>query len=135
LQPASLLSATGLTLRRSQPIQTQGKSAALARKIVDDARALQKPARSILLEMVPDRLCQLITERAKDCIIMSLGSGPRHGQLLILPRYVRPIAPGPAVFGNAGEVILNGLKQYHDEVIAGSSRREKLVRHAGRRIR
>lgn len=24
------------------------------------------------------------------------------------------------VFGNAGEVILNGLKAYHDEVIAGT---------------
>jgi len=101
----------------------QGKSAGLARRIVDDARALQDAgAFMILLEMVPDRLCQLITSRAKDCIIMSLGSGPHaHGQLLIYhdmfglyPRFMPRMAK---VFGNAGEVILNGLRQYHDEVI------------------
>lgn len=101
----------------------QGKSAALARQIVEDARALQEAgAFMILLEMVPDRLCQLITSRARDCIIMSLGSGPHaHGQLLIYhdmfglyPRFKPRMAK---VFGNAGEVILDGLKQYHSEVI------------------
>jgi 3-methyl-2-oxobutanoate hydroxymethyltransferase len=101
----------------------QGKSAGLAMQIVEDARALQEAgAFMILLEMVPDRLCELITARAKDCIIMSLGSGPNaHGQLLIYhdmfglyPRFKPRMAK---VFGNAGEVILNGLKQYHDEVI------------------
>jgi len=101
----------------------QGKSAGLAMQIVEDARVLQEAgAFMILLEMVPDRLCELITARAKDCIIMSLGSGPNaHGQLLIYhdmfglyPRFKPRMAK---VFGNAGEVILNGLKQYHDEVI------------------
>ncbi len=103
--------------------KVQGKSSALAKQIVDDAKALQEAgAFMILLEMVPDRLCQIITQRAKDCIIMSLGSGPHaHGQLLIYhdmfglyPRFKPRMAK---VFGNAGEVILNGLKQYHDEVI------------------
>lgn len=75
----------------------------------------------ILLEMVPDRLCQLITERAEECIIMSLGSGPHaHGQLLIYhdmfglyPRFKPRMAK---LFGNAGEVILNGLSSYVEEV-------------------
>src|SRR5512146_1429654 len=101
----------------------QGKGAAQAKKILDDAKALEEAgAFCILLEMVPDRLCKLITERAKHCIIMSLGSGPHaHGQLLIYhdafglyPRFKPRMAK---VFGNAGEVILNGLKGYHDEVI------------------
>jgi len=101
----------------------QGKSWTLAKKIVDDAQALEKAgAFIILLEMVPDRLCELITQRAENCIIMSLGSGPHaHGQLLIYhdmfglyPRFKPKMAK---VFGNAGEVILNGLKCYHDEVI------------------
>jgi 3-methyl-2-oxobutanoate hydroxymethyltransferase len=101
----------------------QGKSAELAKKIVVDAKALEKAgAFAILLELVPDRLCQLITERAENCIIMSLGSGPdAHGQLLIYhdmfglyPKFKPKMAK---VFGNAGEVILNGLKAYHDEVI------------------
>lgn len=102
----------------------QGKSATLAKKIVDDAKALEEAgAFMILLEMVPDRLCQLITSRAKDCIIMSLGSGPdAHGQLLIYhdmfglyPRFKPRMAK---MFADAGEVILNGLQSYHDEVIA-----------------
>ncbi len=63
----------------------QGKGALQAKKIADDAKALEEAgAFAILLELVPDRLCQLITERADNCIIMSLGSGPHaHGQLLI----------------------------------------------------
>lgn len=102
--------------------RVQGKSAALAKKIVDNSRALEEAgAFMILLEMVPDRVCKLITERAQNCIIMSLGSGPSaHGQLLIYhdmfglyPRFRPKMAKA---FGNAGEVILNGLKQYVSEV-------------------
>jgi 3-methyl-2-oxobutanoate hydroxymethyltransferase len=104
--------------------RVQGKSALLAKKILDDAKALEHAgAFSILLEMVPDRLCKLITERAENCIIMSLGSGPdAHGQLLIYhdmfglyPKFKPKMAK---VYGNAGEIILNGLKNYHDEVIS-----------------
>jgi 3-methyl-2-oxobutanoate hydroxymethyltransferase len=104
--------------------RVQGKSAELAKKIMDDAKALEKAgAFAILLEMVPDRLCRLITERAEGCIIMSLGSGPdAHGQLLIFhdmfglyPKFKPKMAK---VYGNAGEVILSGLKSYHDEVIS-----------------
>jgi 3-methyl-2-oxobutanoate hydroxymethyltransferase len=103
--------------------RVQGKSAELAKRIIDDAKALEKAgAFAILLEMVPDRICKLITERAENCIIMSLGSGPdAHGQLLIYhdmfglyPKFKPKMAK---VFGNAGEVILKGLTAYHDEVI------------------
>lgn len=102
--------------------RVQGKGALQAKKIIDNAKALEKAgAFMILLEMVPDRVCKLITERAENCIIMSLGSGPHaHGQLLIYhdmfglyPRFKPRMAK---VFGNAGEVILNGLKQYVAEV-------------------
>jgi 3-methyl-2-oxobutanoate hydroxymethyltransferase len=100
----------------------QGKGAAQAKKILDDARALEEAgAFCILLEMVPDRLCQLITQRARHCIIMSLGSGPHaHGQLLIYhdafglyPRFKPRMAK---VFANAGAVITEGLKCYVKEV-------------------
>lgn len=100
----------------------QGKSAALAKKIVDDAKALEEAgAFCILLELVPDRLCQLITERAKNCIIMSLGSGPHaHGQLLIYhdafalyPKFKPRMAK---VFADAGAVIREGLNGYVKEV-------------------
>lgn len=100
----------------------QGKGAAQAKKILDDAKALEEAgAFCILLEMVPDRLCQLITRQAKHCIIMSLGSGPHaHGQLLIYhdafglyPRFKPRMAK---VFANAGAVISEGLSAYVREV-------------------
>ncbi len=100
----------------------QGKSATLAKKIVDDAKALEEAgAFCILLELVPDRLCQLITERAKNSIIMSLGSGlGAHGQLLIYhdafalyPKFKPRMAK---VFADAGAVIREGLNGYVKEV-------------------
>jgi len=100
----------------------QGKSATLAKKIVDDAKALEEAgAFMILLELVPDRLCQLITERAKNCLIMSLGSGPHaHGQLLIYhdafalyPKFKPKMAK---VFADAGAAIREGLNGYVKEV-------------------
>lgn len=100
----------------------QGKSAAIAKKIVDDAKALEEAgAFMILLELVPDRLCQLITTRAKNAIIMSLGSGPHaHGQLLIYhdafalyPKFKPRMAK---VFADAGAVIRAGLEGYVQEV-------------------
>ena len=102
--------------------RVQGRGALQAKKIMDDAKALEKAgAFAILLEMVPDRVCELITERAEDCFIISLGSGPdAHGQLLIYhdmfglyPRFKPRMAK---VYADAGQVILNGLKQYVDEV-------------------
>lgn len=102
--------------------RVQGKGAQQAKRIVDSARALEEAgAFAILLEMVPDRLCRLITERAEKCFIISLGSGPHaHGQLLIYhdmfglyPRFKPKMAK---VFGEAGRVILEGLQRYAAEV-------------------
>jgi 3-methyl-2-oxobutanoate hydroxymethyltransferase len=102
--------------------RVQGRDVARAKKIIDDAKALEEAgAYSILLEMVPDRLCQLITQRAKNCFIISLGSGLHaHGQLLIYhdafglyPRFKPRMAK---VFANAGQLIQEGLKQYVKEV-------------------
>ncbi len=117
LTPQSVSSLGGFRL--------QGKGALQAKKILDDAKALEKAgAFAVLLELVPDRLCQLITERAENCIIISLGAGPKaHGQLLIYhdmfglyPKFKPRMAK---VFGEAGKVILDGLKQYANEVQTG----------------
>jgi len=106
--------------------RVQGKGALQAKKIIDAAKSLENAgACMILFEMVPDRVCKLITERAVDCLILSLGSGPHaHGQLLIYhdmfglyPRFKPRMAK---VFGNAGEVILNGLQGYVQEVTSGT---------------
>jgi 3-methyl-2-oxobutanoate hydroxymethyltransferase len=103
----------------------QGKGALQAKKIIDDAKALEEAgAFAVLLELVPDRVCRLITERADNCIIISLGAGPQaHGQLLIYhdmfglyPKFKPRMAK---VFGDAGKVILGGLTQYVNEVTTG----------------
>ena len=102
--------------------RVQGRGAEQAKRIVDSAAALEEAGVfMILLEMVPDRLCKLVTERAKNSIIMSLGSGPdAHGQVLIyhdmMGLYPRFKPRMVKVFANAGEVILNGLKNYVEEV-------------------
>ena len=114
LTPQSVSSLGGFRL--------QGKSSETAKKIVDDAKALEEAGVfMILLEMVPDRVCQLITEHANDCLIMSLGSGPyAHGQLLIYhdafglyPKFKPRMAK---VFADAGKVIREGLELYVKEV-------------------
>lgn len=102
--------------------RVQGRSAAQAKKIVNDARALEDAGVfSILLEMVPSRVCQLISERSTVPII-SLGSGPHaHGQLLIFhdmfglyPKFTPKMA---RIYGNAGQIILDGIRQYVEDVI------------------
>jgi 3-methyl-2-oxobutanoate hydroxymethyltransferase len=117
LTPQSVSSLGGFRL--------QGKGALQAKKIIDDAKALETAgAYAILLEMVPNRVCQLITERADNCLIISLGAGPHaHGQMLIYhdmfglyPKFKPRMAK---VFGNAGQVILDGLKAYVSEVRTG----------------
>ncbi len=55
----------------------QGKGALQAKQIFDDAMALEQAGVfAILLELVPDRLCKLITERVTSCFIISLRRGP-----------------------------------------------------------
>jgi len=102
--------------------RVQGRGAAQAKQIMDDAKALEEAGASlILLEMVPDRVTEMITAAADNCLIMSLGSGPdAHGQLLIYhdmfglyPKFKPKMAK---VYGNAGEVILEGLTAYAKEV-------------------
>ncbi len=109
----------------------QGKGALQAKKILDDAKALEEAgAFAILLELVPDRLCKLITERAENCFIIALGSGlDAHGQLLIYhdmfglyPKFKPRMAK---VYADAGNVIQEGLNQYVEEVTKRSFPKEE----------
>lgn len=106
--------------------RVQGKGALQAKKIIDDAKSLEQAgAFSILFEMIPERLMKIITDRMETCFSISLGSGLHaHGQLLIYhdmfglyPKFKPRMAK---VFGEAGKVILDGLKQYASEVEQGS---------------
>jgi 3-methyl-2-oxobutanoate hydroxymethyltransferase len=102
--------------------KVQGRDALRARRIVDDAQVLEEAGVfSIILELVPDRLARVITERSLGAFIMGLGSGPHvHGQLLIYhdmfglyPRFRPRMAK---VFADAGAVIREGLEAYVREV-------------------
>jgi 3-methyl-2-oxobutanoate hydroxymethyltransferase len=106
--------------------RVQGKGALQAKKIVDDAKSLEQAgAFSILFEMIPERLMKIINDRMETCFSISLGSGPHaHGQLLIYhdmfglyPKFKPRMAK---VFGEAGKVILDGLRQYAKEVEEGT---------------
>lgn len=106
--------------------RVQGKGALQAKRIIDDAKSLEQAgAFAILFEMIPDRLMKLITKRMESCFSISLGSGlGAHGQLLIYhdmfglyPKFKPRMAK---VFGEAGKVILDGLKQYVKQVEDGS---------------
>jgi 3-methyl-2-oxobutanoate hydroxymethyltransferase len=102
--------------------RVQGKGAIQAKKIMDDAKALEDAGVfAILFEMIPDRVSALITERMETCFNISLGSGPdAHGQLLIYhdmfglyPKFTPRMAKE---YADAGEIITNGLKKYVGEV-------------------
>jgi 3-methyl-2-oxobutanoate hydroxymethyltransferase len=102
--------------------RVQGRGAQQAKKIVDDAKALEEAGTyAILFEMIPERLSKIITDRMETCFNISLGSGPHaHGQLLIYhdmfglyPKFKPRMAK---VYADAGEVILNGLRAYVQEV-------------------
>jgi 3-methyl-2-oxobutanoate hydroxymethyltransferase len=106
--------------------RVQGRGASQAKKIIDDAKILEEAgAFAILFEMIPDRLQKIITDRMETCFSISLGSGPHaHGQLLIYhdmfglyPKFKPRMAK---VFGEAGKVILDGLKAYAREVEEGT---------------
>ena len=102
--------------------RVQGRGAQQAKKIVDDAKALEEAGTyAILFEMIPERLSKIITDRMESCFNISLGSGPHaHGRLLIYhdmfglyPKFKPRMAK---VYADAGEVILNGLRSYVQEV-------------------
>jgi 3-methyl-2-oxobutanoate hydroxymethyltransferase len=99
----------------------QGKTADAAARIVEDAALLEEGgAFAILLELVPDRVCRIVTENGRIPIV-SLGSGPdAHGQLLIFhdlfglyPDFTPKMAKR---YRDVGSLLLEGLRQYADEV-------------------
>ena len=100
----------------------QVKGALQAKKIMDDAKALEEAeAFSILLELVPDLLCNMITERVQNCFIFSLGSGLHaHDQLLIYDDafglYLRFNPRMAKVFADVGMIIQDGFQQYVQKI-------------------
>lgn len=105
--------------------RVQGKSVEAAKKLLADAAALEEAgAFSIILEAVPDRLAQLITERVKIPTI-GIGAGPHcDGQVLVIhdliglfdrftPKFVKRYA-------NIFPILTQALEQYKEEVLSGA---------------
>ncbi len=104
--------------------KVQGKDALMAKRIIDDAKALEEAgAFAVLLECVPSKVSELITERAEIPII-SIGAGPDcDGQLLIFhdmfglyPAFTPKFAKQ---YADVGDTIVQGLKRYAEEVREG----------------
>lgn len=114
----------GLTPQSSAMLggfKVQGKDAASAKKMIEDARALEKAGVfGILLECVPSKVTQII-KKTVSVLVFGIGAGPGcDGQILIIhdilglyqcftPKFVRQYA-------NLSPVILDALKKYREEV-------------------
>ena len=103
----------------------QGKTEAAARKLIEDAKAVQKAgATMVVLEGVPAKLATKITEML-DIPTIGIGAGAGcDGQVLVyqdmlgmfsdyVPKFVRQ-------FANVGEVMKNAFKEYIEEVQNGN---------------
>ena len=101
--------------------KAQGRSAADADKIVNDAVTLWRAgADMLLLEAVPDPLSSRVVA-ATDCPVLGCGAGPScHGHVVVLhdllgftdkpPRFVEKMADVPAVIFQAVERYVNAVK-------------------------
>jgi 3-methyl-2-oxobutanoate hydroxymethyltransferase len=105
--------------------KAQGRDAATAIRIIEDAKALEEAgACMILLEAIPPEVAKIITERAKVPII-GLGAGPDvDGQCMAVqdmlgmfeaftPKFVKRYA-------NIGEQILEALKKFPEDANKGA---------------
>ena len=101
----------------------QGRDAAAAKQIIDDARALEEAGVfSMILEAVPAPLGKLVAE-AVNVPVIGIGAGPDvDGQVLVthdmiglfdkfVPKFVKQ-------YTNIRKIILEALSEYKDEVIS-----------------
>lgn len=105
--------------------KVQGKSEAAAKKLLEDARAVEEAgAFAVVLEAVPSRLAELVTKEVR---IPTIGIGAGNvcdGQVLVYqdmlgmfsdftPKFVKK-------FANVGEVMTAAFKTYCEEVQSGA---------------
>jgi len=104
--------------------KAQGRTAAAAKMVVQDALAVQDAgAQMILLEAIPPEVGKYITENL-DIPVLSIGAGPHcDGQLLIVsdtigqfqaftPKFVKK-------YCNVAEMVTNAMQEYAAEVRSG----------------
>ncbi|MDF2660177.1 MAG: 3-methyl-2-oxobutanoate hydroxymethyltransferase [Paenibacillus sp.] len=100
----------------------QGKTGVSARKLMDDAKALEQAgAFAIVVELVTDEIAEEIT-KAVSIPTIGIGAGVHcDGQVLVfhdLLQYASPVFPKKFVkaYANIGDAIRNGIAQYVQEV-------------------
>ena len=104
--------------------KVQGKTAAAAEKLIEDAKLCEKAgACAVVLECIPHQLTEQIS-KSLTIPTIGIGAGPAaDGQVLVfhdmvkygthhIPKFVKEYA-------NVGEPILEGIKQYVEEVKSG----------------
>lgn len=105
--------------------KVQGRDAATARKILDDAKAIEEAgAYAMVVEVVPAELGAMITE-AVTIPTIGIGAGPTcDGQVLVghdmLGLQERIIGRFAKVFVDAGDQIRDAFATYKSEVETGS---------------
>lgn len=105
--------------------KVQGKDAEQAKKLIEQARALDKlGCFALVLECVPDKISQMITQAVKMPTI-GIGAGSHcDGQVLVtydmLGLYERFTPKFVKKYINLSPLILKALEEYKQEVIAGN---------------
>uniref|UniRef100_H3G552 3-methyl-2-oxobutanoate hydroxymethyltransferase n=1 Tax=Phytophthora ramorum TaxID=164328 RepID=H3G552_PHYRM len=109
--------------------RAQGRTAAQARMIIEDALAVQKAgAFAVVLECVPSAVAKAVTEILKIATI-GIGAGPEtDGQVLVFhdllgmlqhPHHAQFVPKFCKRYADVGEQIRIGLENYRDDVESG----------------
>ncbi len=110
--------------------KVQGKSLDAAKKLIDDAVAIEEAgAYSIVVECVPEEVARAITE-AVTIPTIGIGAGRYcDGQVLVyhdmLGMFDRFVPKFVKQYARIGDEIVNALKQYKEEVVAGDFPEER----------
>ncbi len=102
----------------------QGRTAEEAKKILEDAKALEEAgAFAVLIENTAAEVTRLVAEET-DLIVFSIGGGPYcHGQLLLAPDVlgIGKIRPWFAkTYVNLRELVLDAFRRYCEDVRSGA---------------
>lgn len=102
--------------------KAQGRDIETARRLVEDAKALEEAgASSILLEAVPAEVAEIITRRA-GVPTFGIGAGPHcDGQVLVIHDMIgmfdKKLAKFVKKYREVGALILEALEEYKQEVL------------------
>lgn len=105
--------------------KAQGRTAAAARRVADEARALQEAGCfSIVFEAIPSQVAEAIMAWL-DVVVIGIGAGPAtDGQVLVLHDLLGMASGGSARFvktyDDLGARMADGVRRYADDVRAGT---------------